>query len=86
MYTTWDMTIAPFFHNFCKSRRIKQFEIESSFLFQDSSPGMNENDAKLLARKVHQFLSQKTSKFKFAFSEVQVLSQVTMASLVKKSY
>ena len=65
--------------HFCKSRRSSKFVMESSFLFQDSSPGMNENDAKLLARKVHQFLSQKTSKFKFAFSEVQVLSQVTMA-------
>jgi Ulp1 family protease len=36
---------------------------------------MNEGDARLLARKVFDFLSQKSEKFKFVFSDVPVLSQ-----------
>ncbi len=47
----------------------------TSFINQDSSPGLNENDARLLSRKLYEFLTQKSGKFKFVLSEVPVISQ-----------
>lgn len=45
------------------------------FFHFDSSPGMNESDARLLSKKVHEYLTQKSGRFKFSLSEVPVLKQ-----------
>ena len=53
------------------------FNLKVSILLQlqDSSPGMNENDARLLARKLFEFLCQKSGKFQFVLTEVPALKQ-----------
>jgi sentrin-specific protease 8 len=44
------------------------------FFHLDSSGGMNEDDARVLARKLHHFLSRAT-RFQFKFSPVPVIAQ-----------
>ena len=45
------------------------------FFHLDSSNNMNEMDAQLLAKKLHDFLMKKIDRFKFEFSPVDVIKQ-----------
>lgn len=45
------------------------------FFHLDSSPGLNEDHARKLAKKVHEFLIKKLPKFSFRFTAVDVLKQ-----------
>ena len=46
------------------------------FFHLDSSPGLNDGDARQLAAKVHDFLVKKTeNRFRLLFSDVEVVKQ-----------